>query len=214
MLLSITMNGKKSIKKSNNTDKPNHNYEAIVIGTSAGGMAALNQLVGQIDQNFDVPVIVVQHLYPNSDDFIARNLNTRSAIPVSEANEKEKICSGHIYVAPANYHLLIEDDRTFSLTIDPKVNFSRPSIDVLFESAAEIFSNRLVGVLLTGANSDGARGLKRIKERGGITIVQDPNTAEVPTMPAAAINLFPVDYILPLGQILPKIRQLIESDLK
>jgi two-component system chemotaxis response regulator CheB len=214
MLLSITMKEKKSIKKSNNADIPIKNYEAIVVGTSAGGMAALNEMAGQIDQTFDVPVIVVQHLYPNSDDFIARNMNAHCAILVSEANEKEKICAGHIYIAPANYHLLIEEDRTFSLTIDPKVNFSRPSIDVLFESASEIYSNRLIGVLLTGANSDGAKGLKKIKERGGITFVQDPNTAEVPTMPRAAINLFPVDYVLPLGEIVPKIKELIESDLK
>jgi two-component system chemotaxis response regulator CheB len=111
-------------------------------------------------------------------------------------------------LAPANYHLLIEANNTFSLTIDPKVNFCRPAIDVLFETAAGVYRDKLIGVLLTGANSDGARGLQKIKQLGGVTIVEDPQTAEVSAMPMAAIEKFKVDYILPLEKIYAKLSEL------
>jgi two-component system, chemotaxis family, protein-glutamate methylesterase/glutaminase len=181
-------------------------FAAIVIGTSAGGYAALDLMFRQIDKNFKLPLIVVQHLYPESNDFIARNLNPLCQLAVCEANEKEIIRPGHIYISPANYHLLIEADYTFSLNIDPKVNYSRPSIDVLFESAADVFKEKLIGILLTGANSDGAKGLKFIKDMGGVTIVQDPESAEVPGMPQSALNLFTVDYVLPLQEIYSKLK--------
>jgi len=203
---------KKSINDSNN--KESFCYSAVVIGTSAGGMAALQILFRQVDKKFALPIIVVQHLYPESDDFLAQSLNLISPLPVKEASEKETIRAGEVFISPANYHLLIEEDRTFSLNIDPKVNFCRPSIDVLFESAAQVYNRQLIGVLLTGANNDGARGLKRIKEMGGITIAQDPQSAEIPAMPLSAINLFPVDFILPLQQIYPKLKSLSESKTK
>jgi len=201
---------KKSIKDSNN--KATSPYSAVVIGTSAGGMAALQIMFKQIDKKFALPIIVVQHLYPESNDFLAQNLNLICPLPVKEASEKEMIRPGEVFISPANYHLLIEDDHTFSLNIDPKVNYCRPSIDVLFESAAQVYSNQLIGVLLTGANNDGAKGLKRIKEMGGITITQDPESAEIPAMPLSAIKLFPVDFILPLQQIYTKIKILTENN--
>lgn len=211
MPLQNTMARKKSLKGSNNNKKKTNRLAAVTIGASAGGLVALKQIVSQIDKNFKIPIIIVQHLHPESDDFVAKTLDTFCHSSVLEANEKEKISEGKIYLAPANYHLLIEDDFTFSLTIDPKVNYCRPSIDVLFESAARVYNSRLIGILLTGANIDGAAGLKKIKSLGGITIVQDPKTAEVDIMPQSAVNLFQVDYILPLQNIYPKIKFLTEN---
>lgn len=204
---------KKSIKKSAKKTQPVNRFAAVVIGASAGGLAVLRQIFSEIDTDFNLPIIVVQHLYPESDDFIAKSLNASCKLTVVEANEKEKIEAGKIYIAPANYHLLVEEDYTLSLTIDPKVNFCRPAIDVLFESAASAYKSRLIGVLLTGANSDGAAGLKKIKEFGGVTIVQDPKTAEVDVMPMSAINLFRVDYILAVQEICKKLIDLSEIDL-
>jgi len=202
---------KRSIKESNNNVAETTPFTAVVIGTSAGGLTALNQIFKHIEKSFKLPIIVVQHLSPESDNFLAKNLNSNCVLSVSEASEKEEIEAGHIYIAPANYHLLIEDDHTFSLNIDPKVNYCRPSIDVLFESAANVYKDRLIGIVLTGANSDGARGLKYIKELGGTTLVQDPKTAEVAAMPKSAVNLFPADFVLPLEKIYPKLKFLNES---
>jgi len=202
---------KKSIKEKTNQISKKNAFTAVVIGTSAGGLKALNTIFKQIDKNFKLPIIVVQHLSPQSDDFLAKNLNTICKLEVMEASEKDKVAKSKIYISPANYHLLVENDHTFSQNIDPKVNYCSPSIDVLFESAASVYKERLIGILLTGANSDGASGLKYIKEMGGITLVQDPKTAEVAAMPQSAINLFPVDFILPLDKIYPKLKSLTES---
>jgi len=204
---------KKSIKKFAKKTHPASRFAAVVTGASAGGLAVLKQIFSGIDKNFILPIIVVQHLYPSSDDFIAKSLDACCKLTVVEANEKERIEAGKIYIAPANYHLLVEEDYTLSLTIDPKVNFCRPAIDVLFESAASAYKSRLIGVLLTGANSDGAAGLKKIKGFGGVTIVQDPKTAEVDVMPKSAINLFQVDHILAVQEISKKIIELSEIDL-
>jgi len=173
--------------------------EAVVIGVSAGGLQALTTIIPPLPKNFDKGIIVVQHVRDDSDDFLARHLDNISAIRVKEADEKEEILPGTAYVAPAGYHLLVEDDRTFSLSAEPAVNFSRPSIDVLFESAAEVYADRLAGVILTGANSDGARGLRAVKLAGGLTLVQDPETAESPMMPRAAMDAMPVDHVLEMS---------------
>jgi two-component system chemotaxis response regulator CheB len=184
---------------------------AVVVGASAGGFAALANLLPFFEKEFPLPIIIAQHLYPESTNFMAQSLNINCAIDVKEADEKEKLQAGTAYIAPANYHLLIECDRTLSLTIDSKVNFSRPSIDVLFESAVDVYGSALIGVLLTGANSDGAQGLRLIKEAGGKTIVQDPATAEVETMPMAAIKLFKVDYILNLELIYTTVNEILTA---
>ena len=126
-----------------------------------------------------------------------------SKVTVSEAEDNESLCAGHAYIAPAGYHLLIESDHSFSLSVDPRVNHSCPSIDVLFESTADTFRESLIGIVLTGANADGTRGLKAIKARGGLAIVQDPNTAQVSAMPRAALEATPVDYLVDLQQIAP-----------
>jgi len=176
-------------------------YKAIVIGVSSGGMNAMKFLFGALPQGFIIPIIIVQHISARSDNKWITFLNGESNIELKEADEKEKIEQGKVYIAPANYHLLIEKDETFSLTIDERVSFARPSIDVLFESAAPVYGEKLIGIILTGSNGDGSAGMKRIKEFGGLTIVQDPKTAESPYMPAASIAAITPDHILPLEGI-------------
>ena len=186
-------------------------YEAIVIGVSSGGMNAMKIIFSQLPKEFNIPIIIVQHIGSNSENMWIKLLNDKSNIELKEADEKEKIEKGKVYVAPANYHLLIERNKTFTLTIDERVNYARPSIDVLFETAAEAYKNKLIGVVLTGSNNDGTLGLKRIKECGGLTIVQDPDTAESYFMPASAIASIKPDHILPLEEI---VKLLIEIDIQ
>jgi two-component system chemotaxis response regulator CheB len=186
-------------------------YEAIVIGVSSGGMNAMKIIFSLLPGNFSMPIIIVQHVGSHSENAWIKLLNDKSNLEIKEADEKEKIEKGKVYIAPANYHLLIERNKTFSLTTDEKVNFARPSIDVLFESAAEAYQNKLIGVVLTGSNNDGTKGIKRIKEYGGLTIVQDPDTAESSFMPASVIASFLPDYILPLEEI---IKILIKIDIQ
>ncbi len=176
-------------------------YDAIVFGSSAGGFAALAEVLPCLPKDLPQAVVVVQHLYPGSGDYLIEFLGRRCALPVKEAEEKEAVSAGTIYVAPSGYHLLIERERTFSLSVDAKVHFARPSLDVLFESAALAYGPRLIGVVLTGANGDGAAGLAAVKERGGLAIVQDPATAEVSYMPQAAMAGTKVDYCLDLAAI-------------
>ncbi|WP_026889857.1 chemotaxis protein CheB [Clostridium beijerinckii] len=184
-------------------------YRAIVIGASAGGMDAIKKILITLPRSFAAPVIIVQHLNSHSNGYIVKYLKELCKINVKEADEKEGILPGNVYIAPPNYHLLIEKDETLSLTVDNKENYSRPSIDVLFESAAEVYRYELIGIILTGANKDGSNGLRRIKELGGITIVQDPDTAEAYFMPKSAISTTKVDYILTLDKINAKIIELV-----
>lgn len=176
-------------------------YEAIVIGASAGGFAALTEILPRLPKALPQAVVVVQHLHPGGGDYMVEFLSQHCPLPVKEAEDKEPIKPGVIYVAAAQYHLLIERDRSFSLSVDDKVNYSRPSIDVLFESAAVAYGPKLIGVILTGANADGAAGLAMIKACGGLAIVQDPATAEVSYMPQAALAATTVDYSLDLAGI-------------
>ena len=175
----------------------------MVIGVSAGGMEALGAILPLLPADFALPVIIVQHRYNEAGDYMEQNLNLKCQGIVKQADEKESIEAGHVYFAPPNYHLLIENDRTFSLSVDNPVNYARPSVDVLFETAADVYGERLIGVILTGANNDGSQGLKKIKERDGLAVVQDPQTAEAELMPRAAIAATEVDHILPLDKIVP-----------
>ncbi len=177
-------------------------YEAIVIGVSSGGMKAMKIMFSLLPKNFSTPIIIVQHISAHSDTQWIKLLNDESNLSIKEADEKEKIEKGNVYIAPPNYHLLIEKDKTFSLTIDERVNYARPSIDVLFESAAEAYKSKLIGIILTGSNNDGTKGMKRIQECGGLTIAQDPATAESRYMPASVIAAMQVDYVLPLNDII------------
>jgi two-component system chemotaxis response regulator CheB len=176
---------------------------AIVIGVSAGGLRALQQILSVLPEDFPVPIAIVQHMAPDSNDYLSESLNRKCRIAVKQAEEKESLRPGTAYIAPANYHLMIERDLTFSLSIDARVNFARPAVDVLFETAAEAYGDTLLGVILTGANSDGARGLKKIKECGGMALVQDPLSAESSMMPEAALETAEVDMVAPLEEIGP-----------
>lgn len=199
---------KKSIGVSAELDRDINRIDALVIGTSAGGLNALTHLLSRLHYNLQIPIVIVQHLHPQSDDAMARILDGHTKLKVKEAEEKEYLIGGTVYMAPANYHLLLEQDKSFSLTIDEKINFCRPAIDPLFETAAEIYRDRLIGLLMTGANSDGSSGLQKIKACGGLAIVEDPATAEVATMPETAIRTVKVDFILPLEEIPRKINEL------
>lgn len=176
-------------------------FDAIIIGGSAGAMTALSALLPFLQKNYPVPVIVVLHLHPLQDRYFLEHFSKLCSLNIKEADEKENIQAGYVYFAPPNYHLLIEKDKTFSLSTDEKVNYSRPSIDVLFESAANAYGPRLAAILLTGANNDGAEGVRRIKQKGGLVIVQDPQSAENSYMPAAALKVVKPDFVLDLTQI-------------
>ena len=176
-------------------------YEAVVIGVSAGGFSALTELLPLIPANFPLAIAIVQHRNDDRDNYLCQHLDKHCQIPVSEASFNGQLMPGHIYLAPANYHLLIETDRLFSLSVGPAVRYSIPSIDVLFESAADAYGGKLIGIVLTGANDDGSLGLKKIRARGGLAIVEDPRSAEVSTMPQSAIEIAGADHILPLAEI-------------
>jgi two-component system chemotaxis response regulator CheB len=186
-------------------------YDTIVVGASAGGMQALRIILSTLPADFPMAVIIVLHIQSTSDGFLIDYLNSICEITVKEADEKEKIMPGIVYIAPANYHLQIEEDRTFSLSIDEHVNFSRPSIDVLFETAADVYNEKLIGVVLTGGNRDGSSGLKRIEESGGFTIIQDPETAIADSMPQSAIAQCKTARIVRIEEIGPLLIALSES---
>lgn len=179
--------------------------KAVVIGASYGGMEAIRNLLMNLPPGFDLPVIIVLHIGSNKISNYLLQLNHKLSVTVKEAEEKEPIRQNTVYFAPPNYHLQIELDYSFSLSTDSKINFSRPSIDVLFETAAWTFRSKLTGILLTGSNNDGANGLLAIKEHGGITIVENPETAFAKTMPCSAIELFQPDYVLSLDEIAEKL---------
>lgn len=187
-------------------------YKALVIGTSFGGLEALKLILPKFEPGFPLPVIVVLHIGDHSNDIFIDHMNSVCHLPVKEAEIYEPLKAGHIYFAPPNYHLQVEDNYTFSLSTDEKRNHSRPSIDVLFESAAWVYAASLIGVILSGANNDGAMGLKTIKSMGGKTIVQNPCSAIAPTMPGAAIKLAEPDFRLRLEDIADKLIELAYSD--
>ncbi len=186
-------------------------YEIVVIGCSMGGMSALEKIFSALPAEFAVPIVVAQHRYRTSGDALPDFLRRHSNLSVVDALDKQWIYPGHVYLAPANYHLLVDRGGELSLSVEAAVSYSRPSIDVLFESAADAYSAGTVAVVLTGANADGARGAQRIKERGGFVVVQDPKTAESPEMPKAAIAATRVDRILPLERIGPFLVELCRS---
>ncbi|BAU11400.1 CheB methylesterase [Leptolyngbya sp. NIES-3755] len=175
-------------------------FEIIVVGTSLGGLSALRIMLQALPGDFKAAIAIVQHRDRSSGEALSRMLQQESRLPILDVEDKQPICPGCVYLAPADYHLLVEPGQ-FSLSVDPPVSFAKPSIDVLFESAAEAYRNHTIGIVLTGANHDGAAGLAKIKARGGYTIVQDPRTAECPSMPEAAIAKSVVDRVLPLDQI-------------
>ncbi len=188
-----------------------HKYELIVLGCSMGGMAAMEEIFSVLPADFPVPIVVAQHRYRTSGEALPSFLRRHSRLMIVDALDKQWVRPGNVYLAPADYHLLVDRDGELSLSVDAAVAYSRPSIDVLFESAADAYYAGTVAVILTGANADGARGVKRIKERGGFVVVQDPKTAESPEMPSAAIAATRVDRILPLDRIGPFLVELCRN---
>jgi two-component system chemotaxis response regulator CheB len=176
-------------------------FDAVVVGASAGGVEAIGTLLAALPAQFGLAVLIVIHLPATNDNLLLSVLRPRCALPVAEGADKERIERGTVYLAPPGYHLLVEPDRTLALSIDAPVNYSRPSIDVLFESAAFAYRERLLGILLTGATADGADGLARIRAFGGQAWVQDPHTAAAPAMPAAALARAGADRVMALPEM-------------
>lgn len=185
-------------------------YDAIVIGASTGGIDALGVLLPALPAGLPAALMIVVHIPPQRDSLLSRIFREHCALPVSEADPREPIHPGHVYFAPPDYHLLVEADRTWTISHDAPVHYSRPSIDVLFETAAWSYGPRLLGILLTGANQDGARGMQVISEAGGATWAQSPDTALAPTMPQAAIALGCVEHVLSLSQIARRLQKLCD----
>ena len=182
--------------------------DAIVIGTSAGGVEALSVLLPSLPEGLRAAVLVVLHLPRERPSLLVDIFTPKCRLPVREAEDKEPIEPGVVYFAPPDYHLLVDNGPRVALSADEPVNFSRPSIDVLFESAADIYGARLIGIILTGASHDGALGLEAVRCAGGVTIVQEPESAQAPTMAESALKRGPVDHVLSLEQIAGWLRAL------
>jgi two-component system, chemotaxis family, protein-glutamate methylesterase/glutaminase len=177
-------------------------FGLVIMGASWGGLEALRWVLEGLPADFPTPIVVAQHRSIDSSDVMVRMVQNHSALAISEASDKDVIEPGHVYIAPPDYHLLVEPGN-LALSTDEYVHHSRPSIDVAFESAADAYADRLVGVILTGANEDGSAGLKRIRDAGGVTVVQDPTTAARPEMPSAAMAAVTGARVLPLRKIAP-----------
>jgi two-component system chemotaxis response regulator CheB len=185
--------------------------DAVVIGASAGGIEALTVLLPALAPRLRPPVFVVLHLPRDRPSLLAEIFARKCVVPVREAEDKEPVAAGTVYFAPNNYHLLVDQGPQLSLSADELVHHSRPSVDVLFESAADVYRDRLLGIILTGANDDGASGLAAIHDAGGVTVVQRPDTARAPLMALSALKLRPADGVLTLAEIAGILRTLDES---
>jgi len=188
-------------------------YSVVGIGTSWGGLAAMSRLLGELPADFSLPVVVVQHRSKDSDRLLSELLQDATDLKVSEVEDKEPLMPGTVHIAPANYHVLI-DAGYLSLTLEEPVRFSRPSIDVMLSSAADTYGSGAIGVVLTGANEDGAGGLSDIVKRGGRALVQDPRTAEIPIMPDAALKAVPSAEVLTLEALAPRLIELSRERAK
>lgn len=185
-------------------------YSVIGIGTSWGGLAALTKLLADLPADFKIPIVVVQHRSKDSERLLVQLLQDATDLNVCEIEDKDPLTCATVHVAPANYHVLIENGYA-SLTVEEPVRFSRPSIDVMFTSIGDTYRSEAIGVVLTGANEDGAQGLAHIVKRGGRALVQDPKSAEIPIMPQAAIRAVPTSEVLALGAMA---KRLIELSLE
>lgn len=176
-------------------------YRAVAVGVSTGGVDALKTLLGGLPADYPLPILVVAHLSPDAGDGLAQLLDDLCPIRVKEADDFESIAPATVYLAPPNYHMQLEHDGRITLTVDPPVNYARPSVDVLFETAADALRGALVAVVLTGAGYDGSRGVAAVARQGGVTVVQNPESAVADSMPKSAIASVAPDYLLPLEQV-------------
>jgi two-component system chemotaxis response regulator CheB len=188
----------KSTKKEIDNEGP---YRVIVIGASAGGREALERILSGLPADYAVPILIAQHLHSDDGGGFARSLGSKIRLSVVSPCDKKKIEPGNVYVAPANYHMLVERTGHTALSIEEKVKWSRPSIDVLFESAAYVWEEKVIAVLLTGSNDDGVEGMRTVRAHGGLTIAQEPATAEHPVMPQAAIDAKTTERVMTLEEI-------------
>jgi two-component system chemotaxis response regulator CheB len=185
------------------------NGPIVVLGASWGGLAAVGEVLSGLPRDFPAPIVVVQHRSRHAENLLARLLQDCTQLRVVDVEDKEPLEPQSVYVAPANYHVMVEKGY-LSLTTDPLVRHSRPSIDVMFTSAADAYRDKTVGVVLTGANDDGASGLRYIIDRGGHALVQDPETAESRTMPVAALKAVPEAEIVPLKAIAKRLMTIVD----
>ena len=188
-------------------------YAVVVIGTSWGGLAAMTTLFSALPDDFPIPIVIVQHRGKDSDRLLSQLLQDKTSLTVCEVEDKDPLEPGTIHVAPANYHVMLESGY-LSLTIEEPVRYSRPSIDVMFDSAADTYGPGAIGIVLTGANEDGARGLANIVHRGGRALVQDPKTAEIPIMPEAALRAVPTAEKLTLDKMAQRLIELSREEKK
>jgi two-component system, chemotaxis family, protein-glutamate methylesterase/glutaminase len=194
-----------------NAGMPVAGFEIVALAASAGGLKAIAEVLGALPAEFPAALVVVQHLDPRHRSLMAEILGRRTALRVNEAHEGDRLEPGCAYVAPPNRHLLVNPDRTLSLTQTELVHFVRPSADLLFESVAATYRERAIAVVLSGSGSDGAMGVKAIKKMGGTVIIQDPKSAEFPGMPSAASDSGSGDFVLALADIAPALATLLEA---
>ncbi len=186
----------------------NNSYRAVVIGGSAGSFQGITRILSSISEGFPLPIIMCLHRLKHVRNGFIEALSIKSVKPVIEPYDKEGVKKGKVYLAPANYHMYLELGHTFALSTESMVNNSRPSIDITLESSAYAYKQRLIGILLSGANKDGANGMKAIKEKGGLTIVQDPKECLIDTMPNAALKITEIDYTLTIENIIKFLNEL------
>jgi two-component system chemotaxis response regulator CheB len=185
-----------------------HRYKAVVIGGSAGSFQVLVKLLSTIPADFQLPIIIASHRLKHIRSGFVEALSLKSIKTIEEPQDKDPIKKGKVYLAPSNYHLSIELGNTFSLSTEEMINNSRPAIDITFETSAYVFREKMIGILLTGANKDGALGMKAVADHGGLTIVQDPAECLMDTMPRAALSVTKVDHVLRIEELISFFKQL------
>ena len=186
----------------------NNSYKAVVIGGSAGSFQGVVKILAQLPKGFPLPIIMCLHRLKHVRNGFVEALSIKSVAQVTEPNDKENIKKGSVYLAPANYHMSVELGNHFALSTEEMVNNSRPAIDITLSTSAFVYKEKLIGILLSGANRDGAMGMKAIKDKGGLTIVQEPSECMIDTMPKAALAVTKIDYILKIDQIVEFLKEL------
>ena len=186
----------------------NNSYKAVVIGGSAGSFQGVVKILSQLPKGFPLPIIMCLHRLKHVRNGFVEALSIKSVAQVTEPNDKENIKKGSVYLAPANYHMSVELGNFFALSTEEMVNNSRPAIDITLGTSAFVYKDKLIGILLSGANKDGALGMKAIHEKGGLTLVQEPSECMIDTMPKAAMALTHIDHILKIDQIVEFLREL------
>ncbi|HYF67139.1 MAG TPA: chemotaxis protein CheB [Ohtaekwangia sp.] len=186
----------------------NNSYKAVVIGGSAGSFQGVVKILSQLPKGFPLPIIMCLHRLKHVRNGFVEALSIKSVVQVTEPNDKENIKKGSVYLAPSNYHMSVELGNYFSLSTEEMVNNSRPAIDITLSTSAYVYKEKLIGILLSGANRDGALGMKHIHDRGGVTIVQEPSECMIDTMPKAALALSPMDHVMKIDQIVQFLKEL------